>query len=163
MCNVNCRFLEFPSILLQKQGCSVGKPLQSSIDEGPYLNVMEDGLVTAMGNEASAASPENSLSNKHRVESKQDEDIISDAANSGDSTAKLYPKKHTMQQSEQNLKKLIVSVQGRIDMLSRRNRQSIWLLAYIAIVTTWPFIGSFLLPFLKRRIKIFIPAALLKK
>ncbi|TYG39863.1 hypothetical protein ES288_D12G049300v1 [Gossypium darwinii] len=146
----------------KKQGCSVAKPLQSSIDEGPYLDVMEDRLVTAMGNEASDASPENYLSNEHRVDSKQDEDINSDAENSGDSTAKLYPKKHTMQQAEQDVKKLIVLVQGHIDKLSRRSRQSIWLLAYIAIITTWPFVDSFLLSFLKRRFKNFIPASLLK-
>ncbi|KAH1072520.1 hypothetical protein J1N35_024848 [Gossypium stocksii] len=94
----------------KKQGCRVAKPLQSSIDEGPYLNVMEDGLVTAMGNEASDASPENYLSNEYRVDSKQDEDINSDAENSGDSTAKLYPKMYTMQQAEQDVKKLIVLV-----------------------------------------------------
>nr|KJB47846.1 hypothetical protein B456_008G045200 [Gossypium raimondii] len=146
----------------KKQGCSVAKPLQSSIDEGPYLDVMEDRLVTAMGNEASDASPENYLSNEHRVDSKQDEDINSDAENSGDSTAKLYPKKHTTQQAEQDVKKLIVLVQGHIDKLSRRSRQSIWLLAYIAIITTWPFVDSFLLSFLKRRFKNFIPASLLK-
>ncbi|KAK8640386.1 hypothetical protein V6N13_008140 [Hibiscus sabdariffa] len=47
-----------------------------------------------------------------------------------------------------------VAVQGRIDKLSRRSRQSTWLLAYIAIITTWPFLVS-LLSLLKRRFKTF--------
>ncbi|KAL4385536.1 hypothetical protein GQ457_15G016480 [Hibiscus cannabinus] len=47
-----------------------------------------------------------------------------------------------------------VAVQGGIDKLSRRSRQSIWLLAYIAIITTWPFLVS-LLSLLRRRFKTF--------
>lgn len=35
--------------------------------------------------------------------------------------------------------------------LSRQNRRSIWLLAYIAIVTTWPLVGSSLFYFFKRK------------
>ncbi|XVF00582.1 hypothetical protein REPUB_Repub04eG0012900 [Reevesia pubescens] len=144
------------------QGSTVPKPLQSSIDQGPYVNVMGDGMVTAVGNEPRDTLPEDT-SNEHTIHCKKDEDTISEKGISGDLTDKLYSEKHIMQQAEKNVKDLIVPVQGRIDKLSRRSRQSIWLLAYIAIITTWPFVGSVLLSVLKRRFKTFVPATLFRK
>ena len=67
-------------------------------------------------------------------------------------TDKIYSEEHILQQAVQNAKDLIFPV----------SRQSIWLLAYIAIITTWPFVGSVLLV-LKRRFKTFVPATLFRK
>ncbi|XVF45902.1 hypothetical protein PTKIN_Ptkin02bG0245400 [Pterospermum kingtungense] len=144
------------------QGSAVPKPLQSSIDQGPYVNVMEDGMVAAVGNEPRDTSL-NDTSNEHRIQSKKDEEAISDKGTSADLTEKPHSEKHILQQAEQNVKDLIVPVQGRIDKLSRRSRQSIWLLAYIAILTTWPFVGSVLLSVLKRRLKTSALATLFRK
>ena len=138
------------------------KPLQSSIDQGPYVNVMGDGIVAAVGNEPRDNVLEDT-SNEHMIQSKKDEDTISDKGKNVDLTDKLYSEKHIMQHTEQNVKDLLVPVQGRIDKLSRRSRQSIWLLAYIAIITTWPFVGSVVLSVLRRRLKNFVPAKLLGK
>lgn len=150
------------------QGCTVPTPLHSSIDHAPYVNVMGDGMVVAMGNEPGDTSPEDT-SNEHMIQSKKDkaedeDNTISDKGKTVDLTDKLHSEKHIMQQhTEQNVKDLLVPVQGRIDKLSRRSRQSIWLLAYIAIITTWPFVGSVLLSVLKRRFGTLIPATLLRK
>nr|KJB16179.1 hypothetical protein B456_002G216200 [Gossypium raimondii] len=144
------------------QGSTMPKPLQSSIDQAPYLNVMEDGMVTAMSNEQTDAFVED-ISNEHTTHSKKDEGTISDKGTSVDLTDKLNPEKQIMQQVEQNVKDLIVPVQGRIDKLSRRSRQSIWLLVYIAVITTWPFVGSVVLSVLKRRFKTFKPGTLFRK
>ncbi|XP_017623342.2 uncharacterized protein LOC108467259 [Gossypium arboreum] len=144
------------------QGSTMPKPLQSSIDQAPYLNVMEDGMVTAMSNEQTDAFVEG-ISDEDTTHSKKDEGTISDKGTSVDLTDKLNPEKQIKQQVEQNVKDLIVPVQGRIDKLSRRSRQSIWLLVYISIITTWPFVGSVLLSVLKRRFKTFKPGTLFRK
>ncbi|TYJ50325.1 hypothetical protein E1A91_A01G198400v1 [Gossypium mustelinum] len=144
------------------QGSTMPKPLQSSIDQAPYLNVMEDGMVTAMSNEQTDAFVED-ISDEDTTHSKKDEGTISDKGTSVDLTDKLNPEKQIKQQVEQNVKDLIVPVQGRIDKLSRRSRQSIWLLVYISIITTWPFVGSVLLSVLKRRFKTFKPGTLFRK
>ncbi|KAG4215518.1 hypothetical protein ERO13_A01G183000v2 [Gossypium hirsutum] len=144
------------------QGSTMPKPLQSSIDQAPYLNVMEDGMVTAMSNEQTDAFVED-ISDADTTHSKKDEGTISDKGTSVDLTDKLNPEKQIKQQVEQNVKDLIVPVQGRIDKLSRRSRQSIWLLVYISIITTWPFVGSVLLSVLKRRFKTFKPGTLFRK
>ncbi|TYH31924.1 hypothetical protein ES288_A01G210700v1 [Gossypium darwinii] len=144
------------------QGSTMPKPLQSSIDQAPYLNVIEDGMVTAMSNEQTDAFVED-ISDEDTTHSKKDEGTISDKGTSVDLTDKLNPEKQIKQQVEQNVKDLIVPVQGRIDKLSRRSRQSIWLLVYISIITTWPFVGSVLLSVLKRRFKTFKPGTLFRK
>ncbi|XP_022727343.1 phospholipase ABHD3-like isoform X2 [Durio zibethinus] len=136
----------------EMQGSTVPNPLQSSIDQGPYVNVMGDGMVAAMGNEPIDTLLED-ISNEHMIQSKKDEDTVPERGRSVELTDKLYSEKDILQQAEQNAKDLIVPVQGRIDKLSRRSRQSIWLLAYIAIITTWPFVGSVLLSVLKRRFR----------
>lgn len=137
------------------------KPLHSSIDQGPYVNVMGNGMVAAVGDEPIDTSPD--TSNEHRIQNKRDEDAISDKGTGVDLTEKLHSEKHILQQAEQNVKDLIVPVHGRIDKLSRRSRQSVWLLAYIAIVTTWPFVGSVLLSVIKRRFKTSVLATLYRK
>ncbi|EOX97089.1 Embryogenesis-associated protein [Theobroma cacao] len=144
------------------QGSTLPKPLQSSIDQGPYLNVMGDGRVTAAGNERRDIVRAD-MSNEHMVHSKKEEDTISDKGTSPDLADQIYSNKHIMKQAEQNVKDLIVPVQRRVDQLSRRSRRSIWLLAYIAIIKTWPFIGSVLISVLKRRFQTFVQATLFRK
>ncbi|OMO92253.1 hypothetical protein COLO4_17736 [Corchorus olitorius] len=144
------------------QGSSLPGPLESSIDQGPYVNVTEDGMVAAVGNQPRDAVQVDTP-NEHMVQSKKDEDTNQEKGTSVGLTDKPYPEKHLMQQPDQNVKDLIAPVQRRVDQLSRRSRQSIWLMAYIAIITTWPFVGSVLLSVLKRRFKSFVPASLLRK
>lgn len=122
------------------------------------MNVMGDGMVAAVGDEPRDIILEDT-SNEQTIQSKNDEDTISDEGKS----AQLYSEKHFKQHTEQNVKDLLVPVQGRIDKLLWRTRQSIWLLAYIAIITTWPFVGSLLLSVLKKRFKTLLPATLLKR
>ncbi|GMI87908.1 hypothetical protein like AT5G49950 [Hibiscus trionum] len=152
-----------PLIKRQKmQGCPVPKPLQSSIDQAPYLNVTGDGMVTAMGNEPRDALQEDTLT-EHTIHGKKDEGTISDNRANFELTDKMNSDEQIKQQVEKNVKDLIVPVQVRIDKLSRRSRQSIWLLAYIAIITTWPFVGSIIVSVLKKRFKTLIPGTLFRK
>ncbi|XVF46008.1 hypothetical protein PTKIN_Ptkin02bG0253700 [Pterospermum kingtungense] len=116
----------------------------------------------SVGNEPTDTSL-NDTSNEHRIQSKKDEEAILDKGTSLNSTEKLHSETHILQQAEQNVKDLNVPVQGRIDKLSRRSRQSIWLLAYIALLATWPFVGSVLLSVLKRRLKTNVMVTLFRK
>ncbi|KAK8486231.1 hypothetical protein V6N13_090250 [Hibiscus sabdariffa] len=142
-----------PLIERQKmQGSPVPKPLHTSIDHAPYLNVMGDGMVSAVGDEPRDALQENT-SNDHIIHSKKDEGTISENGTSFELTDKLSSDEQIKRKSEKNVKELIFPVQRSIDKLSRRSRQSMWLLAYIAIVTTWPFVGSIIVAVLKKRFK----------
>ncbi|KAK8699248.1 hypothetical protein V6N13_115339 [Hibiscus sabdariffa] len=149
-----------PLIKRQKtQGCPLPKPLQSSIDRAPYLNVTGDGMVTAMGNEPRDVLQEDTP-NEHTIGGNKDESAISDNRTHIELTDKINSDEQIKQKVEKNVKDLIFPVQKRIDKLSRRSRQSIWLLAYIAIVTTWPFVGSLIVSVLKKRFKTFIPGSI---
>ncbi|KAK8668296.1 hypothetical protein V6N13_105754 [Hibiscus sabdariffa] len=152
-----------PLIKRQKtQGCPLPKPLQSSIDQAPYLNVTGDGMVTAVGNEPRHVLQEDTP-NEHTIHGNKDESAISDNRAHFELTDKINSDEQIKQKVEKNVKDLIFPVQVRIDKLSRRSRQSIWLLAYIAIVTTWPFVGSLIVSVLKKRFKTFIPGTLFRK
>ncbi|KAL4302631.1 hypothetical protein GQ457_10G022770 [Hibiscus cannabinus] len=152
-----------PLIKRQKtQGCPLPKPLQSSIDQAPYLNVTGDGMVTAMGNEPRDVLQEDAP-NEHTIGGNKDESAISDNRTHFELTDKIDSDEQIKQKVEKNVKDLIFPVQKRVDKLSRRSRQSIWLLAYIAIVTTWPFVGSLIVSVLKKRFKTFIPGTLFRK
>lgn len=53
-------------------------------------------------------------------------------------------------------------VKRSFDLLRRQNRYSLWLLAYIAVATSWPFLGSILNVFYRKKLRNVSPAALLR-
>ncbi|CAK7357111.1 unnamed protein product [Dovyalis caffra] len=140
------------------EGPSLSTPLESPIDQGPYVNVLEDGMVTVVGN-----SQEDIIAEDERNEDldhiKKSEDAILHDEKSDHLTEKTPPKIDLNQPLDQNLNDLVVPVRRQMDQLSRLSRNSIWLLTYIAIVTTWPLVGSALLPFLKKKFRSIIPSA----
>ncbi|KAJ6711297.1 ALPHA/BETA-HYDROLASES SUPERFAMILY PROTEIN [Salix purpurea] len=141
------------------EGPSLSIPLDSSIDQGPYVNVSEDGMVTAVGNIQEDFIAEGEC-NEDVDHIKKDEDAILHEERSDLLTEKTQSKGDLNQPLDQNLNDLAAPVRRQMNQLLRLSRNSIWLLAYIAIVTTWPLVGPALLPFLKRKFKSFIPSAL---
>ncbi|KAJ9687575.1 hypothetical protein PVL29_016170 [Vitis rotundifolia] len=125
-------------------------PLESSIDQGPYVNVTKDGMVTAIGNKQTNMEEEEELCHEHTLHAEKDEDKV-----------QLQKPTELSQPSEHDRSRVTAPVKRRMDQLSRYSRKSIWLLVYIAIVTTWPLVGSALLLTLKRKFKNVLPAALL--
>ena len=125
--------------------------LESSIDKAPYVNVMEDGMVATVGNDSAAqdvteedvdrGESQTPLSNTPAFQ--QDEDLV-EQRREDESHSALQ-----LVQSEQSEKST--------RQISRRNTWSIWLLAYIAIATTWPLVGSTILTVLKKRFKRGLP------
>ncbi|XP_021692168.2 embryogenesis-associated protein EMB8 isoform X2 [Hevea brasiliensis] len=135
--------------------------LESSIDQGPYVNVREDGMVTAIGNTKDNVAED--TPNEHGDHVKRDEENISERERRDNMTEETHSKTDLKQRLDQNLNDLIVPIRRHMGQLSRRSRISIWLLAYIAVVTTWPLVGSALLLFINRKFKNIIPGSLLRR
>uniref|UniRef100_A0A5B7B4C8 Putative abhydrolase domain-containing protein 3 n=1 Tax=Davidia involucrata TaxID=16924 RepID=A0A5B7B4C8_DAVIN len=136
---------------------SIG-PLESLIDQGPYVNVMEDGMVTAVGNEQTLGD------DMHNEHGEKDEDMISDAQKSDYMTGeKTHLTNDIAQPPGQDINNIIAPVRRCMDQLSRHSRKQVWLLAYIAIITTWPLVGSALLLFFKKKFRNMFPAVLQRR
>ncbi|KAL3843673.1 hypothetical protein ACJIZ3_001076 [Penstemon smallii] len=126
---------------------SVTSPLESSIDQAPYVHVSKDGLVTAVSDEVAEAVV------KHQGntdENKTEEE--SNKSGQEEQSAKM----ELNQVSEQDTVEIVGPVEKQLNELSRQNRKTLWLLAYIAIMSTWPVVGSALAVFFRKKIqKIF--------
>lgn len=133
------------------QDSSSTAPIESSVDQGPYINVAEDGMVAAVGTMASDKVVEDTPS-EPVTQIKKDEDTNS-------MTEETLPSIDCTQSSNRSVDDLIVPIRRRMDQLSRHSRISIWLLVCIAITTTWPLVGSALVLFLRRKFKSFTPMA----
>ncbi|KAI4367417.1 hypothetical protein MLD38_023156 [Melastoma candidum] len=126
----------------QKPSNSISEPL---MDEGPYLTVSQDGMVApAPGDQAGC------------VVSNVPIQHAADVANNDESLS--LDEQTVKAEDSQNLTRVPTVNPGtdttrRTDRLLRYNRMSVWLLAYIAVVTTWPVVGSALTVFAKRRLK----------
>lgn len=137
------------------QESSSTAPIESSVDLGPYIDVAEDGMVAAVGTMASDKVVEDTPS-QPVSQIKKDEDANLDTEKTDSTTEETLPRNEPMHVDD-----LIVPIKRRMDQLSRHSRMSIWLLACIAITTTWPLVGSALILFLRRKFKSFTPMALL--
>ncbi|MCD7466344.1 hypothetical protein HAX54_002954 [Datura stramonium] len=130
------------------QNTTVDHPLKS-IDQAPYVNIREDGLVTAFSNEPS-----------DEIGIEQNEQLVENDK-AGDST---MGDNGTVQQEQSavtqvgpvpgpNINAMIVPVKNCLNQLiSRRSKISIWILACVAITTTWPILGSALPLFFKKKL-----------
>lgn len=155
-------------------------PEESAIDQAPYVNVVEDGMVTAIGNghitdmghlkNENLAQPDKaedvvsvvseigngpttharSLKNDNYAEHDKAEDKISDTGKSGEIPNAAADSALSPGRDANNIN---VPIRRCVDQLSRYSRKSMWLLAYIAIITTWPVAGSALLLFFKKKFR----------
>ncbi|KAL0360123.1 UNVERIFIED_CONTAM: Embryogenesis-associated protein [Sesamum radiatum] len=126
---------------------------QSSIDQGPYLNVA-DGMVAAMGNERTDGAI-----NETAEENKDHGQIASGTENHPfTSGRKSNSATDASQSSEDGVDSKGSGIVARcLYQLSRQNNKSVWLLAYIAIVSTWPLVGAALGFFFGRKLKRALP------
>lgn len=140
----------------QKQMKNTGlhSPVDSSIDKSPYVNIMEDGLITAVRNDG----PDNdkamtSLDPQITHDLKPDSTDAIIERNEDRTEVSITPVHETTPSSGQNahedrLSKIFNDMTGQVkrsmNQVSRQSGTSMWLLAYIAIITTWPLFGSFI-------------------
>lgn len=142
--------------------------LESSIDKSPYVNIMEDGTISATKDGAAESSnmldpsddqinhdvkPENDLAapNQRETGTEASMDLVHDISPSSGEKA-----------DNESYSKIIHDVTAplkrSINQLSRRYGTSMWLLAYIAIMTSWPLVGTVLRIF-RRKFRGSLPAS----
>ncbi|XP_021849323.1 embryogenesis-associated protein EMB8 isoform X2 [Spinacia oleracea] len=146
---------------VQKPGLVL--PPEPSIDQGPYVNVSaQGGMVAAVVNEPTGTDEFEDSSELNKPTSEMAEDPVqqpreSDVRSDSQTNVQVSSTCDSPCHSATSLFK------RRLEQLSRHSRKSIWLLAYVAIVTSWPLLGSALSFFFKRKIKNISPARLQKK
>ncbi|CAN6459461.1 unnamed protein product [Victoria cruziana] len=140
----------------------------SSIDQGPYVNVMDDGMVMALGNEATGDDKERICESDHILEMQTTAEVVlaSEGPIDSEAVAGSSMGEHTVAGAVPEIKcpsdsgplqktdiqALCAPITNGILQLSRRHKVSTWILLYIAITTTWPLVGSALLIFAKRKV-----------
>ncbi|KAL8540732.1 hypothetical protein ACS0TY_002094 [Phlomoides rotata] len=112
---------------IKEVSSATANPLESSIDQAPYVHVLEDGMVSAVNDEVVETGRDHAEEcvNKHDL---QTSDFVAPAE-----------KKKCLNQLQ----------------LSSQNKKTLYLLAYIAIITTWPLVGPALSLFLRKRFQRF--------
>ncbi|XP_073028591.1 embryogenesis-associated protein EMB8-like [Primulina eburnea] len=115
---------------------SFNTPIRSSIDHAPYVHIVEDGIVTAVGDEVNLGVQRLDNADQNKT---QDMYFIEGKQTSGLDHTQPLDTKH------------VGPVKKSLNQISRQNRKSLWLLGYIAIVTTWPLVGSALAIFFRKK------------
>lgn len=146
---------------------SLVPPPEPSIDQGPYVNVAQDGMLAAVGNERPGTDEFQDPSELNKQTSdmimeKQDQELRESRPNDVPSDCPTQePMSSTCAATCHSATSLI---KRRLDQISRHSRKSIWLLAYVAIVSSWPLVGSAFYFFFRTKIKkSLLPASLQKK
>ncbi|KAI5312924.1 hypothetical protein L3X38_042098 [Prunus dulcis] len=122
--------------------------LDSSIDQGPYVNIAEDGMVAAVGNEQAKENRTEDVLEQQKTHQRKTNEMVS--GEQDDHMIKPEPcSGEIVQSSEQATTRqdskpldVISPVRRCLELLSQRSRWSFWLLVYVAIVTSWPLVGS---------------------
>ena len=143
--------------------------MDSTIDQGPFVSVAEDGTVVAMGNEQTGddsvevSETRKIYSEKIEMISEADQVELSTEPESGF----LPVIEETSRQASgiQDAKSLDATspVRRCLNLLCRQSSYSIWLLAYIAIITSWPLLGSALQLLSRKKLRNVLPAALFRR
>eukprot|EP00257_Ricinus_communis_P027069 XP_025014483.1 embryogenesis-associated protein EMB8 isoform X2 [Ricinus communis] len=137
---------EFLGVLHSSPCMHVQKPSslhsseKTSIDQGPFVNITEDGMVAAAAGQGEPATEPNS-------------DLVSEATQTPGQLTNI-----------QNVKTSDTTAHVRryVNQISKQNRGSVWLLAFIAVVTGWPLLGSALI-ICRKKLRNILPAALLRR
>ncbi|CAI9114698.1 OLC1v1015477C1 [Oldenlandia corymbosa var. corymbosa] len=139
------------------QSTSHSALVDSSIDQGPYLSAA-DGMVAAMGTEHSSNNATLFTSaEEHRVHenpestSEREQRQSTPEANSGDSSSRHANSEDVKSTSPEGITKYL-------SQLSRHNKNSMWLLAYVAILSSWPLLGTALKFLFRKKFKRGVPS-----
>ncbi|TYK15766.1 phospholipase ABHD3 [Cucumis melo var. makuwa] len=137
-------------IIKEKQKTTAPTP-SFSIDQGPYVSVLEDGMVTAVGDEQTDDTmQEQDAPNQETANVTTNDEVILDKAEADEHVTKNdQPERY--EEKDPNPTQATTLVRRCTDCLARRSSKSFWLLAYIAIVTTWPMVRPALSLLFKKR------------
>ncbi|KAJ8572632.1 hypothetical protein K7X08_009143 [Anisodus acutangulus] len=141
------------------QNTTVDSPLKSSIDQAPYVNIREDGLVTAFNNE-----PSGEVGNEQHEQLA--ENVKAGDSIRGDNSTVQQERNATTQFDSvpgPTIDAMISPVKNCLNQLTRRSKISMWILACVAIATTWPILGSALPMFFKKKLCNIFSSSSLKR
>ncbi|KAG6510543.1 hypothetical protein ZIOFF_028568 [Zingiber officinale] len=132
------------------QNWGVHHSLESGIDKAPYVNIMEDGMVAPMTTEGADLVTKEDLHVNGLCHNPNPHDKCVLGVEKSDGTENIdmdhEPVEPIHKKEVEGITKTIhdmtAPVKRSLNQLSRRYDMSRWLLAYIAIVTTWPLLGS---------------------
>ncbi|XP_059631907.1 embryogenesis-associated protein EMB8 [Cornus florida] len=140
--------------------------MESSIDQGPYLNV-SDGMVSAMGNELTTNNVVQDSSEVERIHNTTKELALDTEQGELKSEGKWDSMPNGAQTSKRvsNIKDsesldITAPVKRFLDQLYLQNRRSIWLLGFIAITSSWPLVSAALQFLFRKKLKNVSPAKL---
>ncbi|KAJ0972029.1 hypothetical protein J5N97_019988 [Dioscorea zingiberensis] len=136
------------------QNPGLHSPLESSIDKSPYVSIAEDGMVAAVRKDDVDTESTQDPSYDHKNPENKSPETDQTQKDAVEST---HPPGQNLQDSNNPGNDITSPMKSSTNKLSRQSNKSMWLLAYIAIVSTWPLVGSLLLIIFKRKLKNVLP------
>ncbi|KAF7820058.1 embryogenesis-associated protein EMB8 [Senna tora] len=143
-------------------------PWDSPIDQGPYVNVTENGMVAASNDEQTTPEKEEEMevvpANHHQTHERiKDEKVeqLSETDPKHDGSTSIA-QNASVQRDAMPLD-VIAPFRRYMGQLSKQNRWSIWLLVYIAVTTSWPLVGSALRLVFGKKSRGALPGELLRR
>lgn len=142
--------------------------LESSIDKGPYINLKDDGMIAAMTSGVDNENTEmddNAINQEANPENNdapiQTENMTEDGRQPIQEPANSSGHNTQGETYSRAVQEITAPIKRSINQISRRHGWSMWMLAYVVIITTWPLLGSWIsLVFRKRRLRGARPTSL---
>lgn len=171
---------------MQAQEHGLHLSLESTIDKSPYVNFMEDGMVAALTNDgpdngdslhdeilgeiehknSMVVQPIQPNQNNGTIQN-ESESWVDDKNNPEGNAMTVQGHVGSQEQQEESyvnkICEVISPVKKSINQVTRSQGRSVWLLAYIALVTSWPFLGALGWFFFRKRFSNSLLARKLKK
>lgn len=145
--------------------CGPQSSLDSSIDQGPFVNVT-NGMVAAMSTDQTrddnieeTSDAEKTCEGKAVIVPDADQNVQRPKQESDNCLASntVEISRHITSVEDCKPFEATLPVRRCLDLLRRQNRFSMWLLAYVALVTSWPLLGSIVQYFRKKRKNLLLP------
>ncbi|CAK7323586.1 unnamed protein product [Dovyalis caffra] len=164
----------------KKQTSGQRSVLDSAIDQHPHLHVSVDGIVTPAGSEEKRDEIEGTKKLQMLSEEKTNEmlsnaehdqlfteatsDFMSKTAQTSEEAiniqdAKSPEKASNIQDQDAKSPDITVPVRRFLNQISQQKSISMWLLAFLAIKTSWPLVRSAFNFIFRKRSRKFMPAA----
>ncbi|KAK6945469.1 hypothetical protein RJ641_013013, partial [Dillenia turbinata] len=144
-----------PFVLRKKevQPSSSPGPSDPSVDQVPFVNIMKDGEVAVPGSEQRNGEVEDAH-HEHLMKTTEDKNTSPGMNPSNTMTAETNAlQKDLAEDPKQDSYNPSQPITRSIGWVARHCKISVWVLAYIAIVTSWPVLGSALSLIFKRKFR----------
>lgn len=156
---------------MQTQNSGMHYSLELDIDKAPYVNIVEDGMVAPIITQGTDLVTKDDLHvDRLSYDRKPEDDAVlsvkkSDPMENIDIGPESVEPIHKEEAEDitKTIHDVTTTVKTSLNQLSRRYDISRWLLAYIAIVTTWPLLGSALSFVFRKKLRGFLPVAWLRR